>query len=115
MKQKLSEQECLDVSHIMMLTAEKEGTPDECSKIPESVKSSPVFGQQKREQFLQLKRLQKCSPAVRYSVIILYRVQKSQPSTGLFQKMDYAETKCQLLRSKHQESCVSTHCFVQVT
>ena len=33
MKQILSEQECLDVSRIMMLTAEKEDTPDECSAI----------------------------------------------------------------------------------
>ena len=33
MKYRLSEQESLDVSHIMMLTAKKEGTPDECSKI----------------------------------------------------------------------------------
>ncbi len=33
MKQRLSEQECLDVRRIMMLTAEKEDTPDECSAI----------------------------------------------------------------------------------
>ena len=39
---------------------------DDTYRNPESVKSTFIIGQQKREQFLQLKRLQKCSPAVRY-------------------------------------------------